>query len=124
MQFDKPINLLLIEDESYDVNRVKRTLAPFSDQLIIKTVVADGQSAIELLSNGEDEYDVIIMDYQIVGPLSGEKLIRRIKSIDPFIQIIVITKMTINVTDFDFANRLIEAGAMWFCSRPTCSCPS
>ena len=34
---------------------------------------------------GEDEgeYDVIIMDYQIVGPLTGEKLIRKIKAIDP-----------------------------------------
>ena len=117
MQFDKPINLLLIEDESYDVNRVKRTLAPFDDRIIIKKVVADGQSAIELLSNNDDEFDVIIMDYQIVGPLSGEKLIRKIKSIDPFIQIIVITKMTINVTDFEFAHRLIEAGAMWFCTK-------
>lgn len=117
MQFDKPINLLLIEDESYDVNRIKRTLAPFRDQLIIQKVVADGQSALKLLSEQEGAYDVIIMDYQIVGPLTGEKLIRKIKSIDPFAQIIVITKMTINVTDFEFANRLIEAGAMWFCTK-------
>ena len=117
MQFDKPINLLLIEDESYDVNRVKRTLAPFSEQVIIKNIVADGQSAIDLLSEQEEELDVIIMDYQIVGPLSGERLIRKIKTIDPFIQIIVITKMTVNVTDFEFANRLIEAGAMWFCTK-------
>jgi len=89
MQFDKPINLLLIEDESYDVNRVKRTLAPFSEQVIIKNIVADGQSALDLLSEQEEELDVIIMDYQIVGPLSGERLIRKIKTIDPFIQIIV-----------------------------------
>src|SRR4030042_5598819 len=117
MQFDKPINLLLIEDESYDVNRIKRTLAPFSDRLVIKKAVADGQSALKLLADHDEEFDVIIMDYQIVGPLTGEKLISRIKSIDPFIQIIVITKMTINVTDFEFANRLIEAGAMWFCTK-------
>jgi len=117
MQFDKLINLLLIEDESYDVNRIKRTLEPFNDRLIIRNVVADGQSALKLLSDHEEEYDVIIMDYQIVGPLTGEKLIRKIKTIDPFIQIIVITKMTINVTDFEFANRLIEAGAMWFCTK-------
>lgn len=117
MQLNKQINLLLIEDESYDVNRIKKTLAPFSQWLIIKNVVADGQSAIELIENHEDEYDVIIMDYQIMGPLTGEKLIRKIKSIDPFIQIIVITKMTINVTDFEFANKLIEAGAMWFCTK-------
>lgn len=117
MQFDKLINLLLIEDESYDVNRIKRTLAPFSDRLVIKKAVADGQSALKLLSDHDEEFDVIIMDYQIVGPLTGEKLISRIKLIDPFIQIIVITKMTINVTDFEFANRLIEAGAMWFCTK-------
>jgi two-component system response regulator AtoC len=117
MQFDKPINLLLIEDESYDVNRIRRTLAPFGEQVIIRKIVADGQSALDLLSEQEEEFDVIIMDYQIVGPLSGERLIRKIKTIDPFIQIIVITKMTVNVTDFEFANRLIEAGAMWFCTK-------
>lgn len=117
MQFDKPINLLLIEDETYDVNRVQRTLAPFQDRVVIKKVVADGQSAIELLSENNSEFDVIIMDYQIVGPISGEKLIRRIRVIDQFIQIIVITKMTINITDYDFASRLIDAGAMWFCTK-------
>jgi DNA-binding NtrC family response regulator len=117
MQFDRPINLLIIEDESYDVNRIKRTLEPFGNWLKIKKVVADGQSALNLLTEHEEEYDVIIMDYQIVGPLTGEKLIRKIKMVDPFIQIIVITKMTINVTDFEFANKLIEAGAMWFCTK-------
>lgn len=117
MQFDKLINLLIIEDESYDVNRIKRTLAPFSDRLIIKKVVADGQSALAFLADREEEYDVVIMDYQIVGPLTGEKLIQKIKTVDPYIQIIVITKMTINMTDFDFANKLIEAGAMWFCTK-------
>ena len=117
MRFERPINLLLIEDESFDVNRIKRTLNPFSDKLIIKNVVADGQSAVQAVSENQGEYDVVIMDYQIVGSLSGEKLIMKLKSIDPFIQIIVITKMTINVTDFDFANRLIEAGAMWFCTK-------
>ncbi len=117
MQFDRPINLLLIEDESYDVNRIKRTLAPFQDRLIIRKVVADGQSALDILSKSEEDYDVVIMDYQIVGPLYGERLIRKLKAVDPFIQIIVITKMTINLTDFEFANRLIEAGAMWFCTK-------
>ncbi len=117
MKFDKPINLLLIEDESYDVNRVRRTLAPFADKLIIDKVVADGQSAIDLIQENGREFDVIIMDYQIAGPITGERLIRKIKGIAPFTQIIVITKMTINVTDFEFANKLIEAGAMWFCTK-------
>ncbi len=36
MEFDKIINLLLIEDETYDVNRIKRTLEPFNDKIQIK----------------------------------------------------------------------------------------
>lgn len=110
----KPINILLIEDETFDVNRVTRTLSPFSNNIHINKVVADGQSAINALSNHEEDFDVVIMDYQIAGAITGEKLIKRLKEIDPFIQIIVITKMTINVTDFEFANSLIEAGATWF----------
>lgn len=110
----KPINILLIEDETFDVKRVTRTLSPFSNNIHINKVVADGQSAINALSNQEEDFDVVIMDYQIAGAITGEKLIKRLKKIDPFIQIIVITKMTINVTDFEFANSLIEAGATWF----------
>lgn len=110
----KIINILLIEDETFDVNRVKRTLSPFANNIHINKVVADGQSAINALSDQEDDFDVVIMDYQIAGAITGEKLIKQLKNIDPFIQIIVITKMTINVTDFEFANSLIEAGATWF----------
>lgn len=117
MDPEKTIRLLLIEDESFDVTRIKRTLAPFGERICLKRVVADGKSAIDLLAEGKDEFDVVIMDYQIVGPISGEKLIAKLKSIDPFIQIIVITKMTINVTDLEFANRLLAAGAMWFCTK-------
>jgi transcriptional regulator with PAS, ATPase and Fis domain len=36
---------------------------------------------------------------------------------DPFIQIIVITKMTTNTTDFEFANSLLKAGAFWYCTK-------
>lgn len=117
MKFNKQINLLVIEDESFDLNRIRRTLEPFSDQVIIQDYVADGRSALNLLREKSNDYDVIIMDYQIMGPITGERLIKEIKKIDSFIQIIVITKMTINITDFDFANRLIEAGAMWFCTK-------
>ncbi len=111
------IRILLIEDEQYDVKRVRNTLAPFKDQLQIKEVVADGQAALDALHKNDTSFDVVIMDYQIVGGVSGERLIRMIKAIDPSIQIIVITKMTVNITDFDFANRLLDAGAMWYCTK-------
>lgn len=113
----KTINILLIEDEAYDVRRIRNTLRPFEERLIIRDVTSDGHAALELLQSNKNRYDVVIMDFQIAGSLSGENLIRRIKQIDPALQIIVVTKMTVNITDFDFANRLIEAGAMWYCTK-------
>lgn len=117
MILNYPINILLIEDEDYDVRRVQKTLQPFKEKLIIKKIVADGESALEILSKDKNQFDVIIMDYQIVGGTTGKNLIRKIKQIEDTLQIIVITKMTINVTDFDFANELLEAGAMWYCTK-------
>ncbi|HHJ53076.1 MAG TPA: sigma-54-dependent Fis family transcriptional regulator, partial [Caldithrix abyssi] len=117
MKLDQKINLLLIEDEDYDVKRVERTLAPFREQIVIKKVVPDGQSALQTLESNKGLFDVVIMDYQLAGGISGEALIRRIKEIDNSLQIIVITKMTVNISDFDFANRLLEAGAMWYCTK-------
>ncbi len=117
MKLNQKINILLIEDEDYDVKRVERTLAPFREQISIRKVVADGQSAIRALEKNHGGYDVIIMDYQLAGGITGEALIRKIKEIDSSLQIIVITKMTVNITDFEFANRLLEAGAMWYCTK-------
>lgn len=111
------IHILLIEDEEYDVRRVRNTLLPLKDRLLIDHIVADGLSALEYLQKKSPSTDVVIMDFQISGGINGEMLIRKIKEIDPTIQIIVVTKMTINMTDFNFANSLLEAGAMWYCTK-------
>ena len=69
------------------------------------------------LNSKKGKFDVVIMDYQIAGGLMGENLISKIKEIDSSVQIIVITKMTINLTDYNFANKLIKAGAFWYCTK-------
>jgi two-component system response regulator AtoC len=111
------IELLLIEDEDFDVRRIRDTIRPFSDRIHIRDAVPDGPSALELLRSDPKQYDVIIMDFQISGPLKGENLIRAIKQVDPSLQIIVVTKMTANFTDFDFASNLVKAGAFWYCTK-------
>jgi two-component system, NtrC family, response regulator AtoC len=116
MSLDK-IRILLIEDEEFDVRRIQNTIKPFENRVMIKEVVADGNDAIELLQINSKKFDVVIMDFQISGSLMGEQLIKKIKRIDPTLQIIVVTKMTINMTDFNFANSLLEAGAMWYCTK-------
>lgn len=109
-----PINILLIEDEDFDVKRIKNTINYYETRIKVLNTVSNGRAALELIQNNPDKFDVVILDYQISGGLKGEELITRIKEIDPFVQIIVITKMTINITDYNFANNLIKAGAYWY----------
>ena len=113
---NKTIRILVIEDEEFDVRRIKKTVEPYK-QIKIIDIVSSGADAINLISQNSDHYDVVIMDFQIAGGIMGEELIREIKQINPLLQIIVITKMTIHQTDFDFANHLIQAGAYWFCTK-------
>lgn len=114
---EEQIKVLLIEDEDFDMRRVEKTIKPFENRIKIIDVVSDGRSAIDLLDKKKSFYDVVIMDYQIAGGLRGAQLIKKIKDCDSAIQIIVITKMTINITDYEFANNLIEAGAFWYCTK-------
>ena len=117
MLTEAQINLLLIEDEDFDVRRVKNTLRPFGDRIVIRDVVSNGLVALDLLKLHAETYDVVVMDFQIAGSLMGEDLIRKIKKVDASLQIIVITKMTVNITDYDFAKRLMDAGAYWYCTK-------
>ncbi len=107
------IHLLVIEDEKYDVDRIANTLKPYESRIQIKDVVKNGYDALKCIKT-KGEYDVVIMDYQISGGLYGEALIKKIKDLDPTLQILVITKMTINQTDPGFANKLLESGAYWY----------
>ncbi|HMA63090.1 MAG TPA: sigma-54 dependent transcriptional regulator [bacterium] len=113
---DRTINLLLVEDEDFDVRRIKNTIKFSEYKIEIKDIVSNGQEALELVRKN-NKYHVVILDFQISGGLMGEQLIRKIKNIRPELQIIIVTKMTIQQTDFRFANKLIEAGAFWFCTK-------
>ncbi len=109
----KTIRILVVEDEKYDVARIRSTLAPYESILKIIEVVENGYDALEKIEQGAN-YDVIILDYQISGGLYGVELIKKIKRLDPNMQILVITKKTINQTDLNFANTLLESGAYWY----------
>ncbi len=117
MSEKRMITLLLIEDEEFDVRRVRNTIAPFSHRIQIKEVTAAGRSALALLAEKKDFFDVVIMDFQIAGGPTGESLISAIKKLDATLPIIVVTKMTMNVADYQFAERLMQAGAFWYCTK-------
>jgi two-component system response regulator AtoC len=117
MSTSTSIKVLLVDDEDFDVSRVKNTISLSSTKIHVESVVSNGRAALEEIQGHPDLYDVVILDYQISGGLRGEELIRKMKEIDPLVQIIVITKMTTNTTDFEFANNLLKAGAIWYCTK-------
>jgi two-component system, NtrC family, response regulator AtoC len=112
-----PIQVLLVEDEEFDVERVRKTVRLVESRIRIVDVVSNGKAALELIGQKNDRYDIVILDFQISGGLRGEELIRKMKELDPLLQIIVITKMTMNMTDLDFATSLLKAGAFWYCTK-------
>lgn len=111
---NKKIKILVVEDEEFDVKRIKKTLAPYKNKIQIKDIVSSGNGALRLIKQNPDNYDVIILDYQISGGLYGVDLITAIKKEQLALQIIIVTKMTLNQTDLDFAAKLIDTGASWF----------
>ena len=111
------INLFVIEDEEFDVKRVKNTIKLARNNISVEEVVSSGQDALDYIKENKNGYDVIIMDFKIAGGIMGQKLIKEIKEIDPTAQILVVTKMTIQQTDFEFANELMQAGAFWYCTK-------
>lgn len=117
MTQNNQIRILLIEDEDFDVRRVENTIKLFDDKLKIVDIVSNGTDALKLIQDKKSRYDIVIMDYQIAGALRGEELITQIKLVDPVLQIIVITKLTINISDFNFAQSLMNAGAFWYCTK-------
>ncbi len=114
---DNKINILLIEDEEFDVRRVENTIKLMEAKIRINKIVSNGTDALKILQESPNQFDVVIMDYQIAGGLRGEDLIKEIKKIDSSLQIIVITKLTIDMSDFEFASSLINAGAFWYCTK-------
>lgn len=68
---NRQINVLLIEDEEFDVRRVIKTIDPFSDQIKICQIVSNGKAAVEYLEKEKGKIHVVIMDYQIAGRFNG-----------------------------------------------------
>ncbi|MBO8151091.1 MAG: sigma-54-dependent Fis family transcriptional regulator [Candidatus Marinimicrobia bacterium] len=111
---DNVIRIIVLEDEAFDVKRIENTLRTMNREYKINGVFSDGEDFLEYLRKNKYENDVVIMDYQISGNIFGEELIKKIKEIDPFLQIVIITKMTINTNDVYFANELMKSGACWY----------
>ena len=72
------IKVMLVDDEDFDVSRVRKTISLSSTKIQIESVLSNGRAALEHIQQNPDLYDVVILDYQISGGLRGEEDTRRI----------------------------------------------
>ena len=61
------IRVLLVEDEDFDVARVKKTVSLSTTRIQVEDVVSNGKSTLDKIRDKPDFYDVVILDYQISG---------------------------------------------------------
>jgi len=59
MERNGTINILLVEDEEFDVKRVKKTISYYDTRLKVLDVVSNGRAALELIKDNPDRYDVV-----------------------------------------------------------------
>ena len=88
-----PVSILLVEDDPIDQKFIKRALLK-EDQDLHVQVAKDGESALEVLSNG-DRPRMIVTDLNMPG-IGGHALLETIKTADQWKRIPTIVLSTSN----------------------------
>jgi len=85
MQKDKPIRVLIVDDEERFRVTVEATLKHRGFD--VKTV-ANGLEAVEEMKKGD--VDVVVLDFKMPG-MNGNEVLREIKHIKPDVRVIMLT---------------------------------
>jgi two-component system response regulator len=110
-----PVNILLIEDDSDDVelftDALNRNQQPHSIQLL-----QDGMSAVSWFSETEECPDIVVMDMNLPR-LHGRDVIRHIRSKPSFDKVPVVVLTTSSASDD--RNYVLSQGATAFIVKPS-----
>jgi two-component system alkaline phosphatase synthesis response regulator PhoP len=80
-------HILIVEDESHIADGLKFNLEAVGHDT---TVVDNGRRAVEVLTNGEDEFDLVILDLML-PEMSGFEVTRRARAAGNFVAILILT---------------------------------
>ena len=101
-------NILIVDDEKHATDMLAASLAPL--ECTIRTA-STGEQALSIAEDGS--VDLLITDIMMPG-LKGTELFYKIKKIDPFIQVILIT----GYPSLHQISEMLEAGANDFLIKP------
>jgi len=99
--------LLLVEDEQKTGKMLKQALESEGIDVIW---AIDGKSALDQMEKGR--FDLIILDLKLPG-ISGDEVLKGIRSIDPYVEVIVYT----NYQDPPVMKRLINLGVEGYINK-------
>ncbi len=92
--------ILLVEDEQKTGETLKEAL---ESENIEVDWAQDGRDALNIVKKGK--YDLVVLDLKLPG-LSGEEVLRGIRKIDPYVEVIIYT----NYEEPPVMKQLIELG--------------
>jgi len=70
------INMLIVEDDAFNIQLIRSLLAKISDTNIIST--DDGMEALKVLEFGDTKIDIVLLDLHLPGK-SGKEVLRFIR---------------------------------------------
>lgn len=95
-------NVLIIEDEIDTARPVKGALELHE---INADIAGDGETGLDLLKKNAEKYDLILLDLKMPG-MQGDEVLRKIRSVDPYIYVVVYT----NYREYTNLKELVNIG--------------
>lgn len=93
-------SVLIIEDEKDTATPVQMALEM---ENIKADIACDGKTGLEMFTSGH--YDLVLLDLKMPG-MSGEEVLKELRKIDPFVDVIIYT----NYTEFADIKKLTNIG--------------
>ncbi len=75
------INMLIVEDDAFNIQLIRSLLAKISDTNIITT--DDGSEALKILESEDEKIDMVLLDLHLPGK-SGKEILERIRRYKKF----------------------------------------
>lgn len=112
MHQQKPATILVVDDEPLNLEIIMHGLGKHGHNI---KCTANAEEALVLLNNSPDDFDIVLLDWQLPG-MNGLELLRKIKEYEKFRNIPVVMQTAMGQKkDIDEG---IEAGAYYYLTKP------
>lgn len=106
----RPISLLLVEDDLLDADHMQRSIGSYSN---FTCVARTGSEALDQLE--KNEYDLVLLDLRLKSNVEGNDVLRWIKKNRPDLPVFVLTGMD---DESKYMKEALALGAKFVIKKP------